>query len=102
MNKQLFSLGLVCLIPLFFFGCASNQPMMDRIGRLEIMQKTERSESMAEYQTLKQELTAVRTRLDTVSKAQADLMAAMDQQNELIQNAIEKMSYSTSPVNPVR
>ena len=90
------SKGFNCLLLVCVCGCASDQPVMNRLSRMESMQQTERSESVAEYDALKQELDAVRNRLDAVSKAQADLMAAMDRQNELLQNAIQKLEHSNS------
>lgn len=87
---------VLCVSILCVFGCASSQPVMDRLGTIEMKQQTERSESVAEFQAIKNEIEAVKIRLDTVSKAQADLMASMDRQNELIQNAIEKMEYGNN------
>lgn len=94
------------LAALVLSGCATNQPMMDRMGRIETMQQTDLSESKAEFESLKREITLIRERLDGLSRAQADLMTAMDQQSELLRNTIETMKQnqpSTSPaVTPSR
>jgi len=102
-NNIAFCVLVSLLVVLCLSGCASNQPVIDRLGKIETMHRTERSESVAEFEALKQELATIRTRLDAVSKAQADLMVAMDQQNELIQNAVQKLEYPSNaglvPVN---
>ncbi|HPQ42021.1 MAG TPA: tol-pal system protein YbgF [bacterium] len=101
------SIGVLAIV--VFSGCATNQPMMDRLGRMETMQQTDLSESKAEFESMKREIGIIRERLDAISKAQADLMTAMDRQNELIQNTIEMMKYAPSvqtqeakPADPAR
>ncbi|MBN1296333.1 tol-pal system protein YbgF [bacterium] len=94
MNRSTIGIGLVVCIG-SFVGCATNQPIMDRMSRIETMQQTERAESIAETEAIKKEIESVRIRLDTISKAQADLMEAMDRQNLLLQNAIENIQHTT-------
>lgn len=101
MVKRFLIYCLVCCLTLTIFGCASSQPMVDQLGRIETRQKTERSESVAEFQELKREIDALKSRLDTVSKAQADLMASMDRQNELMQNAVENMKQNDVPTDSI-
>lgn len=81
-------------------GCATGEPMMNRIDKLETMQRTERSESKAEYDALMRELELITTRLDALSKSQADMVNTIRMQSEVVQNAVEKLQYST-PSTPV-
>jgi len=67
---------------------------MNRLDKLETMQRTERSESKAEYEALLRELTAVMTRMDSISKNQANMLDSMSRQSEIIQNALEKLNQS--------
>lgn len=89
---------LVCLILLVFSGCATHEPVMHRLDKIEAVQHTERSESKAEYDALMRELESVSMRMDALSKSQANLLDSMAGQREMLQNTLETMRYSRQPV----
>jgi tol-pal system protein YbgF len=91
---------LVCLITVFFFGCATHEPVMHRLDKIEAVQQTERSESKAENVALMRELENVSMRLDAMAKNQANLLDSMATQREMLQRTLETMRYSRQPEPP--
>jgi tol-pal system protein YbgF len=88
--KATAGLLFVCLA----YGCATHEPVMNRLDSIEAIQRTERSESKAEYEALMRELDIILMRLDAISKNQANILDSMSGQREMIQNAVETMRHS--------
>ncbi|MBN1879397.1 tol-pal system protein YbgF [bacterium] len=93
---------MVMLMIAGVLGCATSEPMMHRIEKLETMQRTERSESKAEYEALNREINLIMTRLDAISKTQADMVNTVTLQSEIVQNAVEKLQYSTPSTSVIQ
>ncbi len=72
--------------------------MVNRIEKLETMQRTERSESKAEHEALMREISIIMTRLDAINRTQADLVNSMSTQSDALQNAVENLQHSASTV----